>query len=391
MFYAGLDLAAKPTNPSGLAILQGSRNKPKLTKLSNAFTDEQIIEAVKGVDYLAIDAPLIKGSTPNSLRPAEKYLIGLGLRVMAPSFLRDLVKRAQQIKSLLPKKVKVIEVHPRSSALMLGLNIRKPVFNKPQLKKLIDIKNMACANKHQFDGLISSYTAFLYHQNLIRLAGEDGSFIALPASRKIKLAVFDMDGTLTKPTSSWEHIHRKLGTWENGGLTYLKQFLASKISYSEFARLDTSEWKGMPLEKIKMIASQVEYMPGIEKLMHFLSQNNIKTAIISGGLSVIADKIASDFNIKRVFINHLGVRNGILTGSVKINVTFNGKLPIYKELLRELKLKPYQVMTVGDTNGDVPLFKNSGLAVAINPLHDGVSEVADSEIKSLDEIIPILS
>lgn len=199
-----------------------------------------------------------------------------------------------------------------------------------------------------------------------------------------------MDGTLTKPTSSWEHIHRKLGTWENGGLTYLKQFLAGEITYDEFARLDTSEWKGLPLSKINKIASQVEYMPGIEKLMRFLSENKIKTAIISGGLSVIANKIATDFGIKRIFINHLGVRSGILTGNVAINVTFNGKLPIYKKLMKELKLKPYQVMTVGDTNGDVPLFKNSGLTVAINPLHEDVSKVADFEVKSLDEIVRLL-
>lgn len=390
MFYAGLDLAAKPTNPSGLAILKGSKQKPKLTKLSNAFTDEQIIEAVKGVNYLAIDAPLIKGK-PNGMRLAEKHLISLGLRVFTPSFLQNLSLRAQKLINKLPKNIKIIEVHPRSSALMLGLNVQRPVFNQPQLKKLLDANNIACANKHQFDGLVSAYTAYLYQNNRTRLAGENGSFIALPYNHKIKLAVFDMDGTLTKPTSSWEHIHRKLGTWESNGQTYLKQFLADQITYDEFAQLDTATWKGISLEKIQSIASKVQYTPGIEKIMQYLRENRIRTIIISGGLSIIADKIASDFGIKKIFANHLGVRNGILTGTVKVNVTFNGKLAVYKKILKEMKLKPYQVMTVGDTNGDVPLFKNSGLAIAINPLHDGVSEIADFEVKSLAEIIELIS
>ena len=47
-------------------------------------------------------------------------------------------------------------------------------------------------------------------------------------------------------------------------------------------------------------------------------------------------------------------------------------------------------MTVGDTPGDVLLFKNSGLAVAINPITPDVAEVADITVKSLAEIIPLI-
>jgi len=391
MKFAGLDLAAKPTNSSGLAVLDDSNKKLKLTKLTNAFTDEKIIDAVKDADYLAIDAPLLKGASPNGLRLADRHLISLGLRVMPPSFLYDLLKRADKIVGHLPKKTKVIEVHPRSSALMLGLNPKRPAFNQPALRNIIDTNNKACANQHQFDGLMSAYTAYLHHKKLARLAGENGAYIALPVSHRIKLAVFDMDGTLTRPTSSWEHIHKELGTWESAGLVYLNKFIAGKITYEEFAKMDTSEWKGIPFERIQTISSKVKYMPGIHELMSFLSDKKIKTALISGGLSVIADKVAADFGIKRTFVNSLGVKDGMLTGEVGINVSYNGKLPIYKKLLRDLKLKPYQVMTVGDTKGDLPLFQNSGLAVAINPMHEEIIEVADFKVKSLAEIVGILS
>lgn len=390
MLFAGLDLAAKETNPSGLAILKSSTGKPQLTSLTNVLSDEDIIKALKGVDYLAIDAPLISGEMPKGYREAERQLIGWGLKLMTPSFLSGLVKRAQAIVKKLPASVKVIEVHPRSSALMLGLNIARPLFNQPKINKLIDDNHMACANKHQFDGLVASYTAYLHYQKMTRFAGQNGSFIALPPSRNIKLAVFDMDGTLTRPTSSWEHIHRELGTWETNGYIYLKQFLASEITYDEFAQLDTASWKDIPLKQIEAIAEKVKYMNGIQQVMDFLVKKKIRTALISGGLSVIAEKVASDFKIKHVFVNDLLSNEGLLTGKVKINVSFNGKLPIYKKLLKEMKLKPYQVMTVGDTNGDVPLFKNSGLAIAINPLHPGVSEVADYTVTNLADIVNFL-
>jgi len=391
MIYAGLDLAAKDKNPSGLALLKNNGSKPKLIELKNVHSDEQIIEALKNVNNVAIDAPLIDGEIKAGFRPAEKQLIRWGLRLMSPSFLSELVIRAQKIISKLPLNTKIIEVHPRSSAIMLGLSAQRPLFNQPEIKKLLDCSNMACANKHQFDALISAYTAYLHHKKLTRTAGLNGSFIALPPSRNIKLVVFDMDGTLTRPTSSWEHIHKELGTWESAGLGYLSKFIAGGITYEEFATLDTSEWKGIPFEKIQAISQKVKYMPGIHELMAFLAAKKIKIAVISGGLSVIADKIAKDFGIKRIFVNSLGVKGGILTGEVGINVSYNGKLPIYKKLLKELKIKPYQVMTVGDTKGDLPLFQNSGLAFAINPMHEEIEDVADFKIKSLVEIVKILS
>jgi len=209
-------------------------------------------------------------------------------------------------------------------------------------------------------------------------------------ARSIKLAVFDLDGTITKPTSSWEHIHRQLGTWETGGELYLKQFLAGEISYDDFARLDSSHWKGITLSKIQSIAKKVEYNPGVKEIMDYLRANKVQVAIISGGLSVISDKVVEDFNIKDVYINNLIVDDGLLTGEVKINVNYNGKLSIYKKLLKQYDVKEHQVMTVGDTPGDVPLFKNSGLAVAINPITPDVAEVADITVKSLAEIIPLV-
>ncbi len=390
MLFAGLDLASKVKNPSGLAILKDSKSKPKLSLLKNIYSDKQIIDALKKIDFLAIDAPLIKGEIPKGYRPAEKQLINLGLRLMTPSFLKELVLRAQNIINNLPNHVKVIEAHPRSSALMLGLNTRRVVFNQPKINKLLDTNNISLSNKHQFDALVSAYTAYLHQKKSIRYAGEDGSYIALPPCRSIKLAVFDMDGTLTQPNSSWEHIHRQLGTWENGGSIYLQKFLADDISYEEFADLDSGEWKGIAVEKIRTIAKRVKYNPGIRELIEHLRKNKIKIAVISGGLSVISDKIAEDFAIEDIFVNDLISDNGSLTGKVKINVSYNSKLPIYKKLLKDLKIKPYQAMTVGDTNGDIPLFKNSGLAVVINPINEEVVKAADFEVKSLAEIITLL-
>ena len=48
---------------------------------------------------------------------------------------------------------------------------------------------------------------------------------------KIKLVVFDMDGTLLKPRSCWAYIHEHFGT-DNSGM--LKLYIEQKITDQEF-------------------------------------------------------------------------------------------------------------------------------------------------------------
>jgi len=41
--------------------------------------------------------------------------------------------------------------------------------------------------------------------------------------KKLRLVVFDVDGTLIKVESSWQHLHEQLGTWDRGR-KYAEQF-----------------------------------------------------------------------------------------------------------------------------------------------------------------------
>jgi phosphoserine phosphatase len=45
-------------------------------------------------------------------------------------------------------------------------------------------------------------------------------------NHRYKLAVFDLDGTLTSERSIWEYIHKRLGKWYGFAEEYQKRFLA---------------------------------------------------------------------------------------------------------------------------------------------------------------------
>ena len=53
-----------------------------------------------------------------------------------------------------------------------------------------------------------------------------------------KLALFDLDGTLTRERSSWEYIHRRLGVWEENAEKFQEAFLRGEIDYNRFCELD---------------------------------------------------------------------------------------------------------------------------------------------------------
>lgn len=389
MFYCGLDLAASEKNPSGLAFLKQVQGKPTFVKSSLLHSDQEIIDVIREQrpSIVAIDAPLTKGK--EAYRQAEKKLIKLGLKLFPPTFLSQLTNRAIKLdKELKIEKFTTLEVHPKSSLRLLGIDGTRSEILK-SLAKLID--NLPAQLKsHELDAIVAAYTAYLFDEGKAKLVGDPlEGYIAVPYP-KIKLAVFDLDGTLTKPISSWEHLHRHLGTWEKGGKENLVKFLAGELSYQEFADLDAQYWVGMSVSDVKAIAGEVQYVEGAHELVKLMKKQGAEIAIISGGLSVIAEKAASDFEIKYWWANDLLTSGGQLTGEVKVNVSFNGKLEIYNKLLEKLNLKPYQVLTIGDTDGDINLFENSGLCIAINPLSPRVAQAADYVVEDLRQALEII-
>jgi hypothetical protein len=115
----GVDLAAKPKNPTGVC----SRRLIK-----EVHSDDEILDFVKEerAEIVGIDAPLTKTEKP--WRPSDRSLIDRGFRPLPLNLkgMRELTERGIEVKEkLLGKGVKVLEVFPRASEEILGLNDKK--------------------------------------------------------------------------------------------------------------------------------------------------------------------------------------------------------------------------------------------------------------------------
>jgi hypothetical protein len=187
MVYAGIDLAAKPENPSGVCIFKEGR-----LKCLTLYDDNAIIGMALKImpDVIAIDAPLTlpKGRCcfndsccgTRKIRECDRMLISMGYRVFPPgfSFMKQLTIRGKSLREKLESEgLKVIEVHPRTTMRILGIDGKE------------EFKGMA-SSMHEIDACAAAIAAMLYHQGKFRAIGDEEGVIIIPPNRMNSLFTF---------------------------------------------------------------------------------------------------------------------------------------------------------------------------------------------------------
>jgi phosphoserine phosphatase len=135
-------------------------------------------------------------------------------------------------------------------------------------------------------------------------------------------------------------------------------------------------------------------MKGAVETVAELKKNGYKIAIISSGISILADKVKEELGIDYSYANKLLVGDdGRLTGEGEEIVALMNKDVVLKRVAEAEEIDTGQCVTIGDSRFDIPLFKNAGLSIAFNAKDDLVREAADLVINSNDlrKILPWFS
>jgi len=208
---------------------------------------------------------------------------------------------------------------------------------------------------------------------------------------KIRLTVFDVDGTLIKVDSIWRFLHEKLST-STKSKQHLEYFYQGKITYDEWAQLDASLWKNQQLSKIKKMVNEIPYFNGAKDVIKTLQSHDIKIALLSAGLSIVGERIERDFKVDYSMSNELVATNDLLTGKVRVNVSLDNKTKALNHILHKSKIKSEECCAVGDDESLIPLFKEVALGIAFNPCNEEVEKNADIIVKSEDlrDILPYI-
>jgi phosphoserine phosphatase len=210
---------------------------------------------------------------------------------------------------------------------------------------------------------------------------------------KLKLVFFDMDGVITDTVSSWKYIH---DYFETSNDKSVDRYLRGEIDDMEFIRRDVLLWrendKPVTKDKLVSILSGVSLMKGARECISGLRRWGIKTAIVSAGLDILAERVADELGIDYVSANGLKTDNeGYLTGEGVLGVKLMYKDETIKQLVKRIGIPLEHCVAVGNSCFDIPMFKTCALGVAFNPQDDCVREEADVVIdgKDLSKFLPV--
>ena len=183
------------------------------------------------------------------------------------------------------------------------------------------------------------------------------------------LAVLDMDGVLTTNRSSWKIIHDTLGT--DNRVNY-NLYLGGKISYREFMLRDIDEWlKAKPditKEFILSIVKRIELRDGLINFMERLNKSGFITAIVSGGLYILAELLNQKVNFDEIYANQLLFdSSGRLLRDGNIMVIPNKKGINVKDLQKKYSIPKEKTVSIGDTLNDFSMFTESHYSILLNP------------------------
>lgn len=164
--------------------------------------------------------------------------------------------------------------------------------------------------------------------------------------------------------------------------------IRGEIDWEEGLKQRVHALQGIEYNDAYEIAQNLEIMPGAKQLCSFLKKAGWKLVAVSGGFTIITDRLVKELELDKIYSNKLIFNNNKLEG-VDITVTSDKSLSV-KSFIDENGFTKDEVVVVVDGANDLKLFNLSSFTVGFCPV-DVVRKKASFVIdnKNLAELIPI--
>jgi phosphoserine phosphatase len=153
------------------------------------------------------------------------------------------------------------------------------------------------------------------------------------------------------------------------------------INWEEGLRRRVQALRGISYEDAKRIGESLPIMPGAIELCSALKKAGWKMIAVSGGFTIITDKLKKRLGIDRIFSNELVFKNCKLE-DVIMHVT-SDKAAAVRPTIVEWGIRKEDTVVVVDGANDLKLFALAGYTVGFCPV-DVVREKADVSIDKRD-------
>ena len=177
------------------------------------------------------------------------------------------------------------------------------------------------------------------------------------------LCVMDVDGTLIL-----EEVIDLLGR-EAGCEEEISQItsraMRGELNFESSLRKRVSLLEGLPVSVFDKVFKSIQLTSNAQEFISILQKNGILVGLVSGGFTLIVERLAKSLGIAYFSANQLEDKDGHLTGKLVGQII---SPEIKKETLeqwrKELKLSKDRTIAIGDGANDLLMLKSAGLGIA---------------------------
>ncbi|HEX2487644.1 MAG TPA: phosphoserine phosphatase SerB [Nitrososphaeraceae archaeon] len=145
-----------------------------------------------------------------------------------------------------------------------------------------------------------------------------------------------------------------------------KQGIRGDIDWEEGLKKRVNALKGIKFDDAKQIAQNLEIMPGAKDLCLALKDAGWKMIAVSGGFTIITDRLKKELGLDLIFSNVLIFKNGLLD-DLDLKVTSDKSL-VVRPIIKDWGLKKEEIVVVVDGANDIKLFDIAGYTVGFCPV-----------------------
>lgn len=202
------------------------------------------------------------------------------------------------------------------------------------------------------------------------------------------LIIFDVEGVLFDaeylPMLA-EKVNKEKDIWE-----ITKNGIQGTINWEEGLKKRIDLLKGLSHKTCLEVADSLPIMTGAKEACRALKEAGWKILAISGGFTIMTDRLKKELNLDYVYSNELIFKDDKLEG-VEISID-SDKAKSAKIKIEEWNQKQEDIVVVVDGANDIKLFDICGLGIAYRA-QDLVKDLATEtlEEKNLAKIIGIIN
>jgi phosphoserine phosphatase len=203
------------------------------------------------------------------------------------------------------------------------------------------------------------------------------------------LIIFDVEGVLLN-AEYLPVLAQKFGPQKEKEIWDItKQGIRGDIDWEDGLCKRVNALRGIPYEDALSMGENLEIMPGAKVLCNALRNAGWKMIAVSGGFTIITDRLKKELLLDKIYSNELVFKDGKLD-EVIISVT-SDKSKAVNEIIREWGIRKEDIVVVVDGANDLKLFEIAGFTVGFCPV-DVVKARADAiiEIRDLTLLLNLL-